>query len=184
MAALEDFYFCPEKDTAFGKSIPPITSEFPSTHRPLVDRFFTRYYLVRQKTSEEHYLVLFHSNRICMVGLSGAHPAFAKGIEQVTCPILKKTDKQSTGEDRKRSAILQKDTTIAVVKCCDGTTYNVPSCVKGKLVEINQNVLQNPSLLSKEGYGYIAILLPKIDECDDIKASLLSHEEYSGKYSK
>lgn len=75
---------------------------------------------------------------------------------------------------------MQAETTLALLKTDSGNTFKIPSCIRGKLVEVNTALLTDPKLLERvpEGAGYFAILLPKIDNCDGIKASLLTQEQY------
>jgi len=61
--------------------------------------------------------------------------------------------------------------------------------IKGKLIEINKAIVDNPQLLleESEGRGYIALLLPKLDkdpfteehslETDRVEAALLADDD-------
>jgi len=84
------------------------------------------------------------------------------------------------GKGKKGGMILQAESTLALLTTESGETYKVPSCIRGKLVEVNTALVEEPKLLEKlpEGAGYFAILLPKIENCDAIKASLLTQEQY------
>ena len=39
---------------------------------------------------------------------------------------------------------------VCMITCTDGTTYNIYSCVKGKLVEVNDRLVNNISLLTEK----------------------------------
>lgn len=79
---------------------------------------------------------------------------------------------------------LQCTSSIAIIRCLDNSEYKIFSCVPGKLVEVNERLLTNIDLLKKEGDGYIAVVLPKPDNCDGIKKSMLSEEDYNKKMSR
>lgn len=80
----------------------------------------------------------------------------------------------------KRGAMnLQSTSSIAIIKCHDNSEYKIFSCVPGKLVEVNERLLTNVDLLKKEGDGYIAVVLPKPENCDNIRQSMKSEDEYN-----
>ncbi|XP_022807189.1 protein Simiate-like [Stylophora pistillata] len=56
--------------------------------------------------------------------------------------------------------------------------YSLYSCIKGKLVEVNEELVTKPQLLLEkpETEGYLAVVLPKLTE--NILDGLLTKEEY------
>lgn len=172
---LEDYLF-KESDVEKTIDIDIPTAEHPS----VVDRFFTRYYQVLPDKLEDH-LVLYHSNRICLVGLAKSHIAFKKGIESIRYDIgnCDRGKNAVKGKGKKGGMPLQPNSTIAIVKCTDGTEYRVQSCITGKLIEVNKRLLDNVDLLGVEGMGHVAIVLPKPEHCADIKESLFTQLQYN-----
>lgn len=69
--------------------VPSITEAYKGEYPSVVDRYFTRFFY--QKPSEtgdnEDHVVLFHSNRLCLIGLAKSHVAFTKGIESINYNI-------------------------------------------------------------------------------------------------
>jgi len=63
----------------------------------------------------------------------------------------------------------------------DSSKYTIHSCVKGKLVEINDALIENPKLLIEkpDSEGYIAIVLPSISHSNQQREELLTLEEYN-----
>jgi len=180
MGDLSSFYFQPEKEMIGGKEIPSITESFSPNHPSIVDRFFTKYYYCREDINDEMHTLLFHSNRICLLGLDRTHVAVAKGIKSVNFDIgnCDRSKNQVSGKGKKGGMNLQPLSTLAVVTCIDGTEYNIISTITGKLIEVNERLLLNPNLIGVDGDGYIAVILPKVEKCDDMKTHLLSDEEY------
>ncbi|XP_072431851.1 protein Abitram isoform X1 [Chiloscyllium punctatum] len=60
------------------------------------------------------------------------------------------------------------------------------SCIRGRLLEVNENILQEPSLLQKKPSteGYIAVVLPKFEESKSITQGLINQEQYQDIISK
>lgn len=181
MSTLSDYYFNePTQIIESGKEVPSILNDFVADYPSAVDRFFVKYYYRKPGTTEEDHLVLFHSNRICMIGLAHTHIALRKGVKSVNYNIgrLDRSQNQCSGKGKKGAMNLQADSALAILTCNDGSEYKVISAITCKLIEVNQNVVENPKLLSIEGDGYIAIGLPKPESCDKIKNTLLTKEQY------
>lgn len=154
------------------------------SHKPIVDRYYTRYYYVRPEEPDQDHLVLMHSNRICLIGLAPSHVAFTKNITGVEFNIgnCDRSENKVKGKSKKGAMALQPTSALAMVQCDDGSEYKVFSCVTGKLVEVNESLLVKSKgahdLLNREGDGFIAIVLPKIDMLEAIKGTLLTEEKY------
>ncbi|XP_060646396.1 protein Abitram [Drosophila nasuta] len=176
---LEPYYFQHEEQKICGEFVKPITDNYDENYPSVVDRFFTRYYYLKGGAA---YQVLYHSNRICLICLAPSHPAYSEGIESVSYDVgnVDRSQNVVKGKAKKGGMILQAETTLALLKTNAGNTYKIPSCIRGKLVEVNTALVADPKMLERvaEGAGYFGILLPKIDNCDGIKASLLTQEQY------
>ncbi|KAK7871184.1 hypothetical protein R5R35_002421 [Gryllus longicercus] len=85
-----------------------------------------------------------------------------------------------SGKSKHGAQCLQSSSPLCFIECEDGSKYTVKSCLKGKLVEMNDNLVDNPNLLVTKPYteGYIAIVLPSISSSEEQKKELLSYEEY------
>lgn len=122
----------------------------------LIDRFYTKYYYhfldISTNEMQEH-LVLVHSNNICLIQVTNRHPGIVEGIEKCTFN-LGNTDRSLNvvrGKGKKGGLVLQEKSTVALLQCKNGSTYKVVCCIPGKLIEINELIRENSSLLSKEG---------------------------------
>lgn len=182
MTALEEFYLKEEPQTICGQTVPSIVDDFVPDYPSTVDRFFTRFYYEHpvDKDRKEPHLVLFHSNRICLIQLAPEHAAFSLGIKSISFEVGKidRSQNQVSGKKKSGGMIVQADSTLALVTCDDGTVFKVRGCVQGKLVEVNQRVVQDVGLLGKEGDGFIAIVMPKPEQCEGIKGKLMTAEQY------
>ncbi|GAB0093550.1 Protein Abitram [Sergentomyia squamirostris] len=183
MSDLSEYFYAPDFNRFVGNTrIPDITEEYnPDKEYPsVVDRFFTKFYNHRPERKNEDHLILFHSNRICLIFLAPSHEAFQKGITSVTYDVgnCDRSKNTVSGKAKRGGMELQPGTVLALVKCQDGTEYKIVSCITGRLIEVNPRIVEDPSRLKKEGEGFVGVVLPKIEMVDKVKASLLTEEQY------
>ncbi len=117
------------------EKIPPITSYFVEDYQSVVDRYFKRYYFIPKNSivsaasssENQDHQILFHSNRICLVGLSKNHVAFEKGIKEITYDIgnCDRSQNQVSGKGKRGAMNLQATSSIAIVRCHDNSEYKV-----------------------------------------------------------
>lgn len=180
MDTYSEFYFEQEKEEMCGQPVSSITEEYIEDNPSIVDRYYTRYYYIKPGSKEEPYLVLFHSNRVCLICLAPEHSVLKNGIKSISFDIgnLDRSQNQVSGKGKKGGMALQQDSTLAIITGNNGEAYKVPSCIRGKLIEVNSRIIKNPELMSEIGDGYLAIVLPKPEHCNEIRASLLTEEQY------
>ncbi|XP_063306640.1 protein Abitram [Pelobates fuscus] len=156
--------------------------EFPS----VVDRYFTRWYKpdVKGKLSEDH-CILQHSNRICVITLAECHPLLQTGktiqnINYQISPNCSRLQNKVSGKSKRGAQFLTEFAPLCRILCSDGEEYTIYSCIRGRLLEVNERILENPELLQEKPSteGYIAVVLPKFEESKTITDGLLSQKEY------
>ncbi|CAK8692207.1 protein Abitram-like [Clavelina lepadiformis] len=173
-----------------------ITTEY---YPSVVERYFTSGYQVNlpkcwkkgtDEPSEANFndvRILRHSNKICIVTIAPSHPLIKQAeTYKVTGISLKVTEKLDRSQNqvhgkRKRGAHwLNPSSPLCIISCEDGSRHTVYCGIRGSLIEINPRLLNDPSLLQKsyETNGYIAIVMPKLIEGNQIMDSLLNEEEY------
>lgn len=180
-----DKYYLDENEYDVG--VPSIMTVYKGEYPSVVDRYFTRFYFKKQSSENfenEDHVVLFHSNRLCLIGLAKSHVAFTKGISSVSYNIgnCDRSHNQVKGKHKKGGMNLQPSTTLAIVTCKDGSEYKIVSCITGKLIEVNERLDNDLGKLSVEGDGYIAVILCKPELCDKIKSSLTAETDYTPSY--
>lgn len=175
---MEKYYL---DESEYDDGIPSITASYQEEFPTVVDRYFKKFYFKAGKEENEDHLVLFHSNRVCLIGLAKSHIAFSKGITKVNFNIGNSDRSLNVvkGKHKKGGMNLQQSTVLAIVTCQDGSEYKVVSCIQGKLIEVNGKLDNNLEILSVEGQGYIAIALCKPENCEKIKSSLINESEYT-----
>uniref|UniRef100_A0AAG5CSP8 Protein Abitram n=1 Tax=Anopheles atroparvus TaxID=41427 RepID=A0AAG5CSP8_ANOAO len=180
MDSQEREWYEPEAQVIGGVKVPSILEDFIENHPSIVERFYTKLYYVPEGKPDEPHQILFHSNRICLVGLAKEHVAFDKGIRSVSFEVGKfdRSENKVSGRKKSGGMVLQADSTLALITCEDDSVYRLRSCVQGKLIEVNNRIISKPEILRVEGEGYVAIVMPKIENCPALKEKLLSVEAY------
>ncbi|XP_077348124.1 protein Abitram [Lithobates pipiens] len=156
--------------------------DFPS----VVDRYFTRWYKADVKEKQcEDFCILQHSNRICVITLAECHPVLQSGktISSISYQIsanCSRLQNKVSGKSKRGAQFLTELAPLCRITCNDGDEYTVYSCIRGRLLEVNENILHNPGLLKEKpsSEGYIAVVLPKFEESKTITKDLLSQKQY------
>ncbi|KAL8194178.1 UNVERIFIED_CONTAM: hypothetical protein K2H54_002383 [Gekko kuhli] len=158
----------------------------------VAERYFTRWYRpdVKGNPCEDH-CILQHSNRICVIALADAHPVLQKGkaIERISYQIsanCSRLQNKVSGKSKRGAQFLTELAPLCRIFCSDGEEYTIYSCIRGRLIEVNESILSNPSLLQQKPFtdGYIAVVLPKFEESKSITRGLLTRKEYEEVLSK
>ncbi|KAB0802890.1 hypothetical protein PPYR_05076 [Photinus pyralis] len=155
---------------------------------PVSDRYYKHKYCIKFSTKEQNLdqRVSFHTNRICMISLAENHPVMKnnKKVAKINCTIDEKINRllnSTSGKGKRGAQKLMENSILCYIECEDGDVYPVYSCVQGKLLEINENLISNPNLLvtNPVDKGYIALVLPMLNVYESMKNSMLDADEYS-----
>ncbi|XP_066601492.1 protein Abitram isoform X2 [Prorops nasuta] len=148
-------------------------------------RYFTPYYKLNVQRHRDDICIRIHSNRIVMLSLAPSHIIYHenKRITLVNFKVSDKLDRslnKVSGKSKHGAQPLQKHSNICEITCSDNEVYMVKCCINGKLVEINESLIQKPELLHCPPHkgGYLAIILPNLKFLDETKTSLLTQEQY------
>lgn len=173
------------RNTSILESLTPEQLENPFIS--VSDRYYDHKYClnINSELKDIHQRISFHTNRICLISLAEHHPIIKnnKRIVKIDCCVDGDTDRlknAASGKGKRGAQKLTPESILCKLICEDGETYLVYSCIKGKLVEINENLMENPNLLVEKPFseGFIALLLPVLKEYDELKASMLTKDEY------
>ncbi|XP_018587435.1 protein Abitram isoform X2 [Scleropages formosus] len=158
----------------------------------VIDRYFTKWYKtdLKGKPCEDH-CVLQHSNRICVITLAETHPLLQKGkaIKSISYQIssaCSRLENKVSGKSKRGGQFLTELAPLCRITSTDGEEFTIFSCVRGRLLEVNADILTRPNLLLEKPSteGYIAIILPKFEESKSITEGLLTRTEYEDVVSK
>ena len=160
---------------------------YDETFPSVTERYYTPRYYVDDKAGEDM-CVLFHSNRICLLTLAPSHPIIKqkKTITKFDFQVTEHTNRLNNavlGKRKKGAQQLQCDSIVCRIHCQDqeeDRVYTIRSYINGKLIEINEMLIKQPNLAvsAPQAAGYIAIILPKLDNSEKQKMKLLDKESY------
>jgi hypothetical protein len=145
-----------------------------------IERYYTELFAcdVMGKPHEDQY-VHMHSNRLCVVGVAPTHPLMREEIRAIvfTSHVL---DSRVSGKKKRGGEFMLPQTILCHVHCTSGASFAIRSCIRGRLLEVNEELVQNPSLLQTkhESDGYLIIVQPKPVEVVEIQESMLTKSEY------
>ncbi|XP_057752232.1 uncharacterized protein LOC130970238 [Arachis stenosperma] len=172
-----------DEDDELRKLLLPDVCNLPSTPPSAVESNFAIYFALDfMKPGHDQY-VYRHANGLCVIGLAPSHVSFKDegGITAIDFNVGKsdRSGVKVTGKRKKNAQHFESNTALCKVSTKDDS-YIVRCCVKGSLLEVNQELIKQPELLnaSADREGYIAIIMPKPADWLKIKASLVSVEEY------
>ncbi|KAM3961173.1 LOW QUALITY PROTEIN: protein Abitram [Aphomia sociella] len=160
-------------------SIPDLAS-----YKSFTDRYFSKRYILNvDGIKNNDIMLMFHSNRITLLCLAPSHFFFKKNDSDYKINFLiGKIDRLSNSvKGRKKGGqLLVPNSVICKVDYNDGESFDVPCCMKGTLIEVNEELVKHPELLKEmpDSSGFIAIILSSIAVSEATKSELLTHEEY------
>ncbi|XP_061616104.1 protein Abitram isoform X1 [Phyllopteryx taeniolatus] len=133
----------------------------------------------------EDHCILQHSNRICVITLAETHPLLEKGrtIAKIDYQIsngCSRLNNKVSGKSKRGGQFLTEFAPLCRITCTDEREFTVYSCIRGRLLEVNENILETPALLQEKPStdGYIAVILPKFEESKSITENLLSRDDF------
>lgn len=160
-------------------SIPDVTK-----YKSFTERYFTkRYVLDVGGVKNNDIMIMFHSNRVALLCLAPSHFVFKKDDKYKINYLIGKIDRLSNcvkGKSKKGGQILLPKSVICKVEYSDDLSFDVPCCMKGTLIEVNEELVKFPQILREQpdSDGYIAVILSSIANSEATKTDLLTHEEY------
>ena len=133
-----------------------------------IQRYFSKYYLDKDQPNEQY--IFIHSNGIIMCGLGKNNEILKKNISEVI--ILKQLTK-ITGKNKHGAHQLSPNEYVIQIKADDNVINFCPK-IKGKLLEVNQNLVKNPKLLidSPEKNGFVCLIQQEPNEVELLKEKL------------
>ncbi|XP_057435088.1 uncharacterized protein LOC130727845 [Lotus japonicus] len=172
-----------DEEAELQKLLLPNVDELPLTPPSAVETNFVSYFALDfTKPGHDHYIYR-HANGLCVIGLAPSHIAFKDegGITAVDFNVGKsdRSGMKVTGKRKKNAQHLESNSALCKIST-KNYSYIVRCCVKGSLLEVNQQLIKQPELLNvlADREGYIAIVMPKPADWLKVKDSLVSIQEY------
>ena len=125
--------------------------------------------------------VSIHTNGVCVVGLAPTHPLVDRTRGLIISSIDQRAVKAISGKKKRGALFCQPDTVLFTATCTDGSVFKVRAGIGGKLVEVNERIVADPTLLQRrpDTDGHLAIVLPRMADVGDARRSFLSADQYA-----
>ncbi|KAI0563892.1 Glycine cleavage H-protein [Gracilaria domingensis] len=154
-----------------------------------VERYFTLHYapgfarLLAPRTKPpsrgEDVCVTRHHNGICVPCLSPLHPIVTqrKAVQAVDYRVEMR---QVKGKWKEGGIVVEEKTRLCTITCAAAERYAVQCAIKGTLLEYNDALARDTSLINKTPLteGYLRIVLPWSSQIKTPVDELMSPEEY------
>ncbi|CAF1108467.1 unnamed protein product [Adineta steineri] len=148
----------------------------------VIERYYTKYYCknVHNELNNDT-LVLVHSNRICVLMLSERHPVIEKSLKIDSIESLASVNLSMSGKSKRGADYVQPNKLLYRIKCENNQNFTICASIKGRLVEVNDEIIKTPSLLQQkaQGEGYLAIFIPSLKDGENNLNSLMTEQDYN-----
>ena len=133
-----------------------------------IQRYFSKYYLDKGQPNEQY--IFIHSNGIIMCGIGANNDILKKNISEI---IALKQPTKITGKNKHGAHLLNATEYVIQIKA-DDNVFNFCPKVRGKLLEVNQNLVKNQKLLleSPEKNGFVCLIQQEPGELENLKEKL------------
>nr|QZL12161.1 simiate [Microvelia americana] len=176
----EDEVCMKKKDFSIENSI-DLNEEYQS----VVDRYYSRKFCLNVCEPGDDYSVLIHSNGVCVISLAPSHNIVKSklSIDSVNfqvCEDINRLNNKVSGKLKHGAQKVKPISDLLIVKLSDGSEKFVHCAIAGKLLEVNEKLIDDPSIMIREpdDVGYIAIILPDLGTTQVYRDNLLSIEQY------
>ncbi len=153
----------------------------------VIERYYTKYYRpnVHNELNNDT-LILVHSNRVCVLMLSERHPIIEKSLIINSIESLASVNQSMSGKSKRGADYVQPNKLLYRIKCSDNQNFTICASIKGRLVELNDEIIKTPELLQQrpQGEGYLAIFIPSLKDGENNLKSLMTEQDYISSKSK
>lgn len=173
-----------EDEADLKRLLMPDVGDLPLVPPSAVDSNFVSYFAPDFLKPGHDQYIYRHANGLCVIGLAPTHLAFKDegGVTAVDFNVGKsdRSGIKVTGKRKKNAQHFESNTALCKVCTKDDTSYIVRCCIKGSLLEVNDRLIKQPSLLNSaaDREGYIAIIMPKPADWLKTKPLFLGIDEY------
>jgi len=140
-----------------------------------------RYYTTHMMSN--HQSLHQHSNGICVLGVAASHPMLQPPL-RITGVAFRSHDSKNLmdtavrGKKKAGAVFVTPRDMVCTVTVSDGSEVVLYACVRASVVEVNQRLIERPELLGSPE-GYVAILMPKLEEKKTMVEACLEFDKQS-----
>ncbi|KAG0582122.1 hypothetical protein M758_3G034800 [Ceratodon purpureus] len=173
---------CQEKGDA-EDSLFPRAHELPARPPRAIECNYTHWAALDVGKEFHDQYVYRHANGLCVIGLLPTHAAFkpTPAITAVDFNVGKqnRADAKVSGKRKKNAISLEPNSVLCKVMVGEAF-FMIRCCVRGAVLEVNERLIKDPSLLNKRAdtEGHIAIMMPRPEDWLKASKTLLTFEQY------
>lgn len=139
----------------------------------------------------EDQCILTHSNKLSVITLAPSHPILKEGkvVTKVgfqVGPNTNRLENKVTGKGKRGAQTMTPSSPLCQITCSDGSSYTPCACMRCFLVEVNENLLEQPQLIMTKPQtdGYLAVVLSKLKDHESEMSRLKTKEQYQNILAK
>lgn len=135
-------------------------------------------------------LVMVHSNKLCVVSLSPYHPIVRdnKTVAKVEYEVfgIDRLSNKVSGKGKRGAQVMGSKATLCRIHASDGTSYDITCGARGKLIQVNEKLLEKPDLARSQcgAEGWLGVVLPSLQHFDGLMAALMPANRYEEAFKK
>lgn len=86
-----------------------------------------------------------------------------------------------SGKSKRGADYVQPNKLLYRIKCENNENFTICASIKGRLVELNDNITKTPQLLQQKPHdeGYLAILIPSLIDGENNLKLLTTEQDYN-----
>ena len=94
------------------------------------------------------------------------------------------TNSAVSGKRKKGAKLLMDNSGVARLTDPAGRHWTARACVRGKLLELNERLIREPSLASEDptGAGYLAVVMPRAEDVEKLARTAMAPDAYAKRY--
>jgi len=144
--------------------------------RPYLERYFTKRFM--KEVDGGTYSILMHSNKMLVLTLAPSHPILTQNltlssVNYQVSDSLNRLDSKVKGKKKRGGQFLSESSIICEINCENSQSFRVRAGIVGKLLEVNEELVESPEMLKDPSRGYIAIMGPRLHDLDEKMGNLL-----------
>lgn len=169
-------------------SLYPAAHDLPLRPPQAINSNYAHFFVVDFMKAGHDQYIYRHNNGLCIIGVAPTHVAVGSDdwITAVDFNVGKqsRTEMKVSGKRKNDARVLEPTSALCKVASND-TTYIIRCCLRGALLEVNERLVKEPTLLKTkaDSEGFIAIMMPRPGDWKKALPTLLTAEEYAERRS-
>lgn len=173
-----------QQQTPCSASLYPAAQDLPLRPPPAIECNYAHFFIVDFMKERHDQYIYRHNNGLCVIGLAPTHIALDTNASVTVVDFnvgkQSRAEMKATGKRKNDARVLEPSSALCKVVSND-VTYIIRCCIRGALLEVNERLIKEPSLLETKAAseGYIAIMMPRPGDWKKAASTFLTGPEYA-----